>query len=158
VAGRPHAPKPYGFGTQTGALREWSEAVERLSSSRNYWLGTVRPDGRPHATPVWAVWVEDALYFDGHPDTRWNRNLAANPELCVHLESADEVLILEGRAESLNTDALLAQKIVEEWQRKYGQFSPDPAGGGINRFRPRTARAFKSNLSDATRWEFGGSS
>ena len=35
----------------------------RLEQAQMFWLTTVRPDGRPHVTPLVAVWLDDALYF-----------------------------------------------------------------------------------------------
>ena len=136
----------------------WSYAVERLERARNYWLATVRPDGRPHVTPLWGVWVDGALWFDGPPTTRWARNMAANPAVTVHLESGDDVVILEGVAEDVEavTDADLAARIVAAWDAKYGRLHPEPAIQGIFRLRPRTARAWSSaSLEDGTRFTFG---
>src|SRR5437879_1333607 len=77
----------------------WEWTTERIKRSHNYWICTTRPDGRPHAVPVWGVWVEDALYFSTDPNSRKAKNLAASPAISVHLESGDEVVILEGQAE-----------------------------------------------------------
>jgi hypothetical protein len=145
----------YAFGKNNAPILPWSHAVERLERARNYWLATARPDGRPHVTPVWGVWVDDALYFDGPPITTWGRNLKANPALSVHLESADDVVILEGTVEDLSTDPELGDRIVRAWNAKYGRFPPDPAGDGIWRLRPRTARGWsRATLEDGTRWSF----
>jgi hypothetical protein len=38
--------------------------------SPTHWLATVRPDGRPHVMPVWAIWVDDAFYFVTGTTTR----------------------------------------------------------------------------------------
>jgi hypothetical protein len=38
--------------------------------SPTQWLATVRPDGRPHVMPVWAIWVDDAFYFVTGTTTR----------------------------------------------------------------------------------------
>jgi hypothetical protein len=153
---RPQAPPSYGFGKNSAPMLPWSHAVERLERSRYYWLATVRPDRRPHVTPLWGVWVDDALYFDGAPTTRWGRNLASNPAVSVHLDDGDDVVILEGSVEDLTTNAGLGARIVEAWDGKYGRLHPDPAGSGIVRLRPRTARAWSSEtLEDGTRWVFG---
>lgn len=123
--------------------------------ARNYWLATARADGRPHVTPVWGAWVEGALYLDGHPATHWMRNLAANPALSVHLESGDDVVILEGVAEDVVTDAALGARIVAAWDAKYGRLHPDPAERGIVRVRSRSVRAWSTaSLEDGTRWQF----
>jgi hypothetical protein len=42
-------------------LLPWSHAVERLEKAINYWVCIMRPDGRPHAVPVWGMWVEGAF-------------------------------------------------------------------------------------------------
>lgn len=81
-----------------GTALAWSTIVEWLAGSRNYWVCTTRPDSRPHAIPVWGLWLEDTLWFSTDPDSYKARNLATNPELVVHLESGDEVCVLEGEA------------------------------------------------------------
>src|SRR5690242_14466887 len=95
---RPLLPDGYGVPAADKGMVEWSWAVEQLKEARNYWFCTTRPDGRPHSMPAWAVWVDDALYFDGSPETRRGRNLARNPAISVHLESGDHVVVLEGDA------------------------------------------------------------
>ncbi len=72
-------PEGYGVPETDEGLLDWSWAVTRLESALNYWFATTRPDGRPHAMPAWAVWLDAALYFEGSPMTRRARNLAANP-------------------------------------------------------------------------------
>lgn len=154
---RPEAPPSYGFGKNSTRMLPWSHVVERLEEARYYWLATTRPDGRPHVTPLWGVWVHEALYFDGLPTTRWARNLAGNPALSVHLDNGDDVVILEGVVEDLTTDPQLGSHIVDAWNKKYGRLHPDPSGSGILRLRPRTARAWSNeSLEDGTRWQFGG--
>ena len=56
---RPVMPAGYGVPESDEGLLPWSWAVERLESARNYWFGTTRPDGRPHAMPAWAVWLDE---------------------------------------------------------------------------------------------------
>lgn len=150
------APHSYGFPKGSAALLPWVHAAALLDAARNYWLASVRPDGRPHVTPLWGVWIDDALYLDGIPLTRWARNLAVNPAVSVHLESAEDVVILEGKVDDLaSTDADLAGRIVAAWDAKYGRLHPDPAGQGIFRFTPRRGRGWStSSLEDGTRWEF----
>ena len=151
---RPQGPSDYGFGRATGPLLSWEEVERRLREARNYWLATTRPDGRPHVTPLWGVWVEGALYVSGAPTTRWARNLAANPAISAHLESGDEVVIVEGRTEDVVTDAALGERIVAAWNAKYGRLAPEPATDGIFQLRPRTVRAWTDieGFSDAARW------
>ncbi|MDQ2743831.1 MAG: pyridoxamine 5'-phosphate oxidase family protein [Chloroflexota bacterium] len=147
-------PRGYQVPTGTMGLIPWARAVERLEQAQNYWLATTNPEGRPHVTPVWGVWVEGALYFDGIPSSRWARNLDANPALAVHLESGEDVLILEGLAEDLVIDPDLGARVIEAWSGKYGRLQPKPVTDGIFRLRPRVARAWSQFPEDATRFRF----
>ena len=63
-----------------------------------FFLGTVRPDGRPHSAGVGALWLDGDLYLTSSPGARKARNLAANPAstVSVRLEGID--LVLEGEA------------------------------------------------------------
>ena len=63
-----------------------------------FFLGTTRPDGRPHAAGIGALWHDGDLYFTAGPGTRKARNVAANPActISVRLEGID--LVLEGEA------------------------------------------------------------
>ena len=148
------APTGYGFPTSADGLLPWPVADDLLQRARTYWLGTVLPDNRPYATPLWAVWVDDAVYFDGMPATRWARNLAANPEVEIHVEVDGRIVILEGRADDVTTDPELGGRIVTAWLEKYGQGEPEPVERGLFRLRPRTARAWSEAMTDGTRWTF----
>src|SRR2546421_10189817 len=79
----------------------WSEARELLERADVYWLVTVRPDGRPHVTPLVSVWLDGALYFCTGAQERKARNLAHNPHCsittgCNTFEGLD--LVVEGDA------------------------------------------------------------
>ncbi len=161
VQGEPRAsrlrlPQGYAPAADQETILPWPHARERIERARNYWLATTRPDGRPHVAPIWGVWVDGALYFDGIPTARWARNIAANAAITVHLESGDDVVILEGVAEDLETvnDAALSNRIIKAWDVKYGRVHPRPATDGIFRLRPRTARGWSRFPDDATRWQF----
>jgi hypothetical protein len=133
----------------------WSHADQRLARAPYYWLGTVRPDGRPHATALWGSWVGRRLYLDGPPTTRWARNFTANPQVTVHLESGADVVIVEGHVDDVTTDAALGRLIVADWMRKYGRLAPDPSGDGIWRVTPHSVRAWSTEaLEDGTGWTF----
>ena len=45
--------KDYGIHTSDEGLMDWSWVDEQMAKSRNYWICTTRPDGKPHAAPVW---------------------------------------------------------------------------------------------------------
>ena len=61
--------------------------------------------------------------------------------MTLHLDSGDDVAIIEGVAEDLTTDADLAGRIVAAWLDKHGRSAPEPETSGLFRLRPRSARA-----------------
>src|ERR1051325_7993693 len=93
AASRLRLPREYGVSTAAKGLLPWSHVVERMAKAMHYWICTVDPKGRPHATPVDGLWIDDTLYFGGSRETLRHRNLCANAEVCVHLESAMDVVI-----------------------------------------------------------------
>jgi hypothetical protein len=92
----------------------WSRPHDLLAAASAgpetpFFLGTVRPDGRPHAASVGAAWHDGDLYFTSGPGTRKSRNLAANPActISVRLEGID--LVLEGTAARITDRPTLEQ-------------------------------------------------
>lgn len=155
--GRPQIPAVYGLPKHNKGLLPWSHVSERMAQARVYWITTVDPDSRPHATPVDGLWLEDRLYFGGSRETRRNRNLAGNPAVCLHLESGSDVVILHGEVEELNgEDGELSQRLADASNAKYGYGSKaeDYLAGGTFVFTPRRVIAWKTLFKDATRWEF----
>ena len=86
-------------------LLPWAWAEERLTTSRNFWLSTRWPDGRPHVMPVWAIWNEGALWFSSSKQSRKARNLAADPRCVLTTEDSMNPVVLEGAAELLTSQA-----------------------------------------------------
>jgi general stress protein 26 len=152
--GLPHIPQHYGLKPRKQYL-PWSHAEARLAKSRNYWICTTRPDGRPHSIPVWGSWTDGALYFGTERTSRKARNLAHNPALSVHLESGDDVVILEGTAVEVSDPAIF-RKIDKAYRTKYK--TPLHPEAVLYCVRPRVALAWteKNFPNDATRWKFGG--
>ncbi len=131
----------------------------------NYWIGTCRPDGRPHVSPIWGVWLDGFLFFDGSPETRRGKNIARNPNITVNLESGSDVVILEGIAEDISPDLELRTRLSHAYTAKYAEsgYSPGPetwnrastafapaASSPGPRFPP-TARAGSSDISAGRR-------
>jgi len=152
VASRPViGHEEYGVPKTLEGTLPWSHVVERLEKSRNFWIGTVGPDGCPHTMPTWGVWVEDTLYFGGGPNTRWSRNLAENPNVAVHLESGDDVVILEGtvgRITSANDPRMT--RIDDAYEAKYQMRHGIPVWS----LRPKKVFAWTQFPTTMTRWVF----
>lgn len=155
----PEASRPgmqnYGIERQRAGMLPWRHVSEQMEASRNYWIGTTRLDGRPHAAPVWGVWLDETLYFSTDRGSVKGRNLAARPDVVVHLESGDDCVIIEGVVEEVH-DLPLRTRFAEVYDAKY-QFRPDPNGDGlVYALRPRTVFAWleRDFPKTATRWRF----
>jgi hypothetical protein len=116
-ASRPHMPG-YGLPKSKKGLLSWTWAAKQLAKSRQYWIITVRPNARPHAMPVWGLWLDDVFYFSTGAETRKAKNLASNPNCIVATEDAAEAIILEGKATRVR-DASLIRKFLPLYGRKY---------------------------------------
>jgi hypothetical protein len=162
----PKASRPFmpGYGildADSGrGLLPWSWAVERLSKSRNYWIASTWPDGRPHCVPVWGVWLDDGFYFSSGERSRKARNLAANPRVVVCPENGDEAISLEGVAETV-ADAETIARFIAAYNPKYNwDLTPETVRtlGLVFAVRPRKVLAFNDAPGEfqttATRWEF----
>ncbi|MFN8559829.1 MAG: pyridoxamine 5'-phosphate oxidase family protein [Dehalococcoidia bacterium] len=163
VRSEPHRDRPvmsegYGLPAEIDPERAltWQWVTEQIAASRNYWVASTRPDGRPHVMPVWGLWLDDAFLFSTDPRSRKGRNIAARPEIVVHLESGDDVVILDGRAEPASDSALLA-RYTDAYEVKYA-FRPDPTdpNGIVYALRPATALAWREQdfVTTAVRYRF----
>lgn len=158
------------FSSPNATPSEWSVGRAALTNAEVYWLSTVRPDGRPHVTPILGVWLAGAMYFCTGPDERKAKNLADNCH-CVlttghnSLDGLD--LVLEGTAETVDDDAELG-RVADGYESKYGAHFAAPhgtwAGLGdairraeipVYRVAPATAFGFgKGGTYSQTRWLF----
>ncbi len=154
--GLPHVPSTYGLKPRKHYL-PFSHAEERLTKSRNYWICTSRPDGRPHSIPVWGFWVDSALYFGTGRASRKARNLAQNSAVSIHLDSGDDVIILEGKAVEVDlTHKPTLAKLNAASKAKYKMPLPVMPEVVVYSIRPRVVLAWteKDFPRNATRWEF----
>ena len=150
---RPRIPG-YGISKSKTGMLPWEWAVKTLTDSREYWIVTVRSDGRPHAMIIWGLWFDGAFWFGTGSKTQKARNLAKNPNCIVGTQNAAEAVILEGVAE-LITDPAIGKKLEPTSLRKYGMSGGD---GSEPLYRVRPSRVFglieKSFPKTATRWTF----
>jgi PPOX class probable F420-dependent enzyme len=147
-------PKTYGLAGRRRARLPWAWARRRLVRAHNYWLSTTRPDGRPHAMPIWGLWLDETFLFSTARRSRKGRNLSRRPQAVVHLESGDQTVILEGRVREVRDPALLA-RYARAYHAKY-RFRPDPAdrAGVTYALRARIGFAWRERdfPKSATRW------
>jgi Pyridoxamine 5'-phosphate oxidase len=153
---RPGFTPGYGISDEGTGLLDWAWAEERLVASRTYWVCTTRADGRPHAAPVWGLWLDGALLFSSDPSSVKGRNLARRPDVVVHLESGDEAVICEGRIEPMRGDDLLIA-FADAYEAKYAH-RPDTSNPahGMYVLRPTTVLAWREAdfPTSATRFRF----
>lgn len=155
----PHFPQGYILPDGGKEKLPWEYIRQRMQAAKNYWIATAGLDGKPAATPVWGVWLDDRLYFDGSPQTRRGRNIASNPYISVHLESGDEAVMLDGRAEIFAgaPERQLAERISTAYCEKYAAagYAPKPDQwdeGGLFEFVPQKVIAWTNFTKDPTRW------
>lgn len=164
------------FSSDDATPTAWKEARGRLERAEVYWLATVRPDGRPHLTPLLSVLLDGALYFCTGPDERKAKNLARNPHciLATGCNALDEGLdlVVEGDAVRVSDEAWL-RRIADAYESKYGggwRFAvrdgafyhdsgslrgTDPGAALVYEVAPSTAFGFgKGESFSQTRWRF----
>ena len=127
----PEMPAEYGIGKATDHV-DWSHVEERLNADRVYWIATVSASGRPRVRPVDGMYLDGVLYVGGALETQWVRELAANPQVSIHLDGGDDVVIVDGEAEILNgVDAELAAKLAAVSNAKFPEYgmTADSYGG-----------------------------
>ena len=104
--------------------------AQRLSAEPVIWLGTVRPDGRPHNVPVWFAWHDPMVLIFSMPKTAKVRDVRLSPAVSLALDSADggqDIVLAEGRAELIagadRHPHFLAGKFREKYAQSLGAMS-----------------------------------
>ena len=105
----------------------------RLRADPIVWLGSVRPDGRPHFVPVWFFWDGTSVLVISQPDTQKIRNLRANPRVVLAVDGTrggDDVALVEGTAELLAEPTSLAgmPAFFEKYATPIAEFGWTPEG------------------------------
>jgi nitroimidazol reductase NimA-like FMN-containing flavoprotein (pyridoxamine 5'-phosphate oxidase superfamily) len=159
IADRPRIPREYGVPANTKGLVPWSRVEARLTEAKVYWVATAGPEGRPRVRPVDGIYVDGTIYVGGSPETRWARDLMANPRVAVHLDGGHDVVILEGVAELLEhgVDSATAERLAAASNAKYPEYgvkASDYKGPGPFAIRPHVAFAWASFPKDVTRFRF----
>ena len=157
-ADRPAFHESYGiWAADEGAgLLAWDWAAERLEQAHNYWVATASKARRPHAAPVWGLWLDGAFYFSTARGSRKGRNLAENPQAIVHLESGDEVVILEGAVVEITGKKELAALSAAYGEKYTLEITFDGQNSAVYVLRPQRAFAWRESdyPESATRFTF----
>jgi general stress protein 26 len=110
-----------GFSSPQAKARPWSDVIGVLTNAEMFWLSTVRGDGRPHVTPLPAVWLDGVLHFCTGAGEQKGKNLARNPQ-CVLTTGTNQQhsgldVVVEGIAERVTDQARLEQ-LAALWKSK----------------------------------------
>src|SRR5580658_4664951 len=129
MAGREPATRLSAFSSPGASAVGWGRARLELEGAELYWLSSVRPDGRPHVTPLLGVWLDNAFCFATGSTERKAKNLAENGHCVVTtgrnvLDGLD--IVVEGTATGVDDDAGL-RAVATALETKYG---PHFAEGG----------------------------
>ena len=145
---------PGGYGIASGADGQlpWSWVERECARARNFWICTTRADGRPHAMPVWGLWLEGRIVFSTDPVSLKARNFIARPDVVVHLESGDDVVIVEGRVEPM--DVALLPAFLDAYEAKYQHRPTEDQTEGVYQLRADLVLAWqeKDFPTSATRF------
>jgi len=100
----------------------WADTLSAIESAELFWITTVRADGRPHVTPLVAVWHDDALYFSTGPDEQKAVNLTHHEHVilttgCNDWKKGIDVVI-EGVASRVESKDVLT-RVAEVWTHKW---------------------------------------
>src|ERR687894_733476 len=118
---------------------DWALVTEKLDSgsapapdahnARTTWLSTVNEDGSPHVTPVGALWLDGAFWFQTG-NTRKARNVARDPRCSLAVSIRDADVVIEGDAERV-TDPSDVARLARAWADQGWPAEPDESGSGI---------------------------
>ncbi len=153
VVERPMMPGGYGVPEGDEGTIPWREADAWLVETKVFWIATTRPDGRPHANPIWGAWIEGQFYFDGSPQTRWARNIAANPAIVVHIEKGDVAVMIEGVVEETVPQSEIHAKIRASYGARYSYIPEE--GGVMYVVKPSVGFAWAEFPRSVTKYKFG---
>jgi len=154
--------------SEPGAVaRPWADVAEVLTSSELFWLSTVRRDGRPHVTPLPAIWLDDALHICTGDQEQKAKNLATNPR-CILTTGTNDMrsgldVVVEGEAARV-TDTAQLERLAALWKTKLdwdftveGDAFGDEDGrhGLVYAVLPSKVLAFSKGPYSQTRYRFG---
>ena len=118
------------FSSPGAQATPWASALAVLGAAEVFWLSTVRPDGRPHVTPLLAAWSLGGMCFTTGSEERKARNLGDNPR-CVLTTGTNALtgvdVVIEGVASVVDERPQRAEA-VGDFERKYGTHLTSPEG------------------------------
>jgi len=110
------------FSDQNAVATDWEETRRLLEEAELFWISTVRADGRPHVTPLVAVWLDGAVHFATGAGEQKAVNLRTNQNVilttgCNEWERGLDIVV-EGEAVQV-TDERVLERLAEAWATKW---------------------------------------
>jgi nitroimidazol reductase NimA-like FMN-containing flavoprotein (pyridoxamine 5'-phosphate oxidase superfamily) len=121
-------------GSPDAVATSWEETRRALETAEVFWLSTVRADGRPHVTPVSALWLDGSLYFQTGGIAQKSKHLRRSPHVtlttgCNHLTTGFDIVV-EGDAVPF-TDVAVLERLNQMWSTLWGEGWPIEFRNGI---------------------------
>jgi nitroimidazol reductase NimA-like FMN-containing flavoprotein (pyridoxamine 5'-phosphate oxidase superfamily) len=104
-----------------GVVTSWEETRRVLETADLFWLSTVRADGRPHVTPLVAVWHDGAIHFTAEETAQKTVNLRGNPHVILttgYNQIGGLTVVVEGDAVRI-TDQGTLESLAGVWATKW---------------------------------------
>ena len=123
------------FSDPAAVAADWDQTRRTLEEAELFWIATVRADGRPHVTPLVAVWLDDAIYFATGFGEQKAVNLRSNKNVilmtgCNEWEQGLDVVV-EGEAVQVVEESVL-ERLAEAWAAKWdGRWHYEVNEGGF---------------------------
>ncbi len=123
------------FSEPNASAITWHKTRAQIEKAQLFWITTVRTDGRPHVTPLVAVWHDGALHFCTGAQEQKALNLAYNPNVALTTGNngwnTGVDIVVEGRAEKV-TDRDRLSELAAAWQHKWdGRWTFSAGEGGF---------------------------
>ena len=123
------------FSDRAAVATDWDQTRRALEDAELFWIATVRADGRPHLTPLVAVWLDDAIYFATGLGEQKAVNLRTNQNVilttgCNEWERGLDVVV-EGEAVRVTEESVL-ERLAVAWATKWdGRWHYEVQEGGF---------------------------
>lgn len=110
------------FSDPGAVATSWDQTRQVLETADLFWICTVRADGRPHVTPLVAVWLDEAIHFSTGPAEQKAINLRGSPHVtlttgCNRWDGGLDVVV-EGDAVQVTGDDTL-ERLAAAWTAKW---------------------------------------
>jgi PPOX class probable F420-dependent enzyme len=102
--------------------------LDRLASDVMLWLGSVRPDGRPHLVAVWFLWDRGTILIFSQPNQKV-RNIEHNANVTLALDNThdgEDVVVIEGTAHIVGDASVSESAYVQKYGARIAELGYTP--------------------------------